>query len=173
MNWYAVQTKPRKEELVRILLEQGGLTVFSPHVLEWSASRGRTRERVNLLFPGYLFVRMSPAQDHTRVRWTSGVKRILGAQDRPEPVDASLVSELTARMGAKGYIVQRPVLRAGDRIEVRRGPFAGLLGVVESPSTGLERVRVLLTVFSRKTTVEVEGRDLVRLGQVGQFGHGC
>jgi len=164
MNWYAVHTKPRKEELVRILLEQAGLPIFLPHVLEWSPARGRTQEKVNLLFPGYLFVRMSLARDHSRVRWTSGVKRILGTPDQPAPVDESLILELEERMGPKGYIVQRPALQTGDRIEVRRGPFAGLLGVVERPSTGMERVRVLLTLFARGTTVEVEGRDLVRLG---------
>ena len=47
-------------------------------------------------------------------------------------------------MGHRGYLVQRPELRPGDPVEVRHGPFSGLLGVVEAPSTARERVRVLL-----------------------------
>ncbi|HEY3176028.1 MAG TPA: transcription termination/antitermination NusG family protein [Candidatus Polarisedimenticolia bacterium] len=166
-NWYVVNTKPRKEEFARRLLEQGGFTVLVPRVLEWSRSRGRMKERVSILFPGYIFVRMSAGRDHASVRWTPGVKRVIGAHDGPAPVDDALVSELASRMGDRGYIVQRPGLAAGDRIEVRGGPFAGLMGLVEGPSSAAERVRVLLTVFSRRTTVEIDERNLVRLG------HGC
>lgn len=164
LPWYAVSTKPRKEELVRILLEQAGLPVFLPHVLEWSRSRRRMEEKVNLLFPGYLFVGMSLARDYSRVRWTPGVRRVVGPEEQPTPVENALIEEIASRMGQKGYIVQRPGLALGDRVEIRHGPLAGLLGVVEAPSTALERVRVLLTLFSRKTTVEVDGRDLLRIG---------
>lgn len=167
MRWYVVNTRPRKEELARILLEQNGLEVFVPRVLEWSPSRRRTRERVTLLFPGYLFVRLSLNEHLARVRWTQGVRRLLGPDGHPAPVDDALVAELSARMGERGYLVQRPGLDAGDRVEVRGGPFAGLLGVVETPCTAAARVRVLLTIFARRTTVEVDARDLLRVR------HGC
>src|SRR2546422_6413846 len=104
LPWYVVSTKPRKEELVKMLLDQGGLPVFLPRVLEWSRSRRATVEKVNLLFPGYLFVRMSLARDYTRIRWTPGVKRIVGPEEQPTPVEDALVEEITDRMGRKGYI---------------------------------------------------------------------
>jgi len=163
-QWYVVNTKPGKEELVRVMLGYHGLEVFLPMVLEWSTGRRRMREQVRHLFPGYVFVRMSRQRDYPRVRWTPGVRRVLGAGDVPEPIDGSFVEEIAARMGHRGYLVQRPDLRAGDTIEVRRGPFSGLLGVVEAPSTARERVRVLLTIFERRTSVEMETRDLVRMG---------
>jgi transcriptional antiterminator NusG len=119
------------------------------------------------MFPGYLFVRMSFSRDYSRVRWTPGVGRIVGPDEHPTPVDESLIDELSARMGSRGYVVQRAELAPGDRVEVKQGPLAGLLGVVEGPSTAPERVRVLLTFFARRSTVEMNGRDLLRLG------HGC
>ncbi|HZI92806.1 MAG TPA: transcription termination/antitermination NusG family protein [Patescibacteria group bacterium] len=167
LPWYVVSTRPRKEEFARMLLEQAGIAVFVPLVLEWSRSRRRTSEKVNLLFPGYLFVRMSLARDYARVRWTPGVGRVLGPDEHPTTVDESLIDEISARMGSKGYIVQRAELAPGDRVEVKHGPLAGLLGLVEGPSTAPERVRILLTFFARRATVEMDGRDVLRLG------HGC
>jgi transcription antitermination factor NusG len=164
LPWYVVSTKPRREELVRVLLDQMGLEVFLPMVLEWSRSRRRTKEQVNLLFPGYLFVSMSLARDLARVRWTPGVKCVIGPQEHPSRVDSGLIEDLASRMGSRGYIVQRPDLRPGDRVEVVRGPFAGLLGVVQTASTARERVRVLLSLFERGTAVELDGRDLLRVG---------
>ena len=164
LPWYVVHTKPRREELVRVLLDQMGLDVFVPMVLEWSRSRRRTKEQVNLLFPGYLFVSMSVARDLTRVRWTPGVSSVIGPPENPSRVDAGLIEDLASRMGSRGYIVQRPDLRPGDRVEVLRGPFAGLLGIVQTPSTARERVRVLLGLFERGTAVELDGRDLLRVG---------
>lgn len=163
-RWYVVNTKPRKEAFARTLLEQAGLTVLMPRLLEWSPRRGKMAERVGLMFPGYLFVRMSVGRDYARVRWTPGVKRVIGAEDQPTAVEDALVEELVSRMGDRGYIVQKPDLTTGDRVEVRRGPFAGLLGLVEGPIGAAERVRVLLTFFSRRTSVEIDERNLVRLG---------
>lgn len=164
LPWFVVNTRPQKEELVRVLLEQAGLEVFMPRILEWHGSRRRMRERMHLLFPGYVFVGMSVSRDYPRVRWTPGVKRVLGAGDMPTPIDRSLVEELQARMGRKGYLMQSPNLMPGDKVEVRHGPFVGLLGVVEGCTTGQERVRILLTLFERRTSVEMDQRDLLRVG---------
>jgi len=161
LPWYVVNTKPRKEEFVRIMLEQAGLEVFVPRVLEWSRTRRRVGEKVRLMFPGYLFVQMSVARHYARVRWMPGVRKVVGSQDRPSAVDSALVEELASRMGTRGYIVQRASLEPGDNVAVRRGPFTGLLGVVEGPSSAPERVRVLMTFFERVTPVEFHGRDLV------------
>jgi len=164
LPWFVVSTKPQKEELVRVLLDQAGLEVFIPRILEWQGARRRMREQVRLLFPGYLFVSMSVLRDYPRVRWTPGVKKVLGADNQPTPIDRSLVEELQARMGRRGYLVQRPHFEAGDKVEVRHGPFVGLLGVVEGCSSAPERVRVLLTLFERRTSVEMDQRNLLRVG---------
>ncbi|HET9481605.1 MAG TPA: transcription termination/antitermination NusG family protein [Candidatus Polarisedimenticolia bacterium] len=163
-RWYAVSTRPRKEELVRVLLCQAGLPVVLPLVLEWSPSRRRMREKVGLLFPGYLFVRFLAGRDLAKVRWTAGVRSVLGAGDCPTPVSDALIEEIVSRMAPRGYIQQRPELGPGEQVEVRRGPLTGLMGVVESASTSRERVRVLLTLFDRRTAVELELHDLARIG---------
>jgi len=163
-RWYVASTRPRREEFARVMLEQQGLEVFLPMLLEWSPGRHRMREKLGHLFPGYLFVRMSGPRDYPKVRWSPGVHRLLGAGGEPEPVDDALVAEIAGRMGQRGYLVQRPDLHAGDPVEVRHGPFCGLLGVVEAPSTARERVRVLLGLFDRSTSVELEAKNLVRLG---------
>ena len=164
-RWYVVSTRPRQEEFARVMLEQQGLEVFLPMVLEWSTGRGRMREQVRHLFPGYLFVRMAGPRDFPKVRWTPGVRHLLGTGQQPEPVDDALVAGIAELMGHRGYLVQRPELRPGDPVEVRHGPFCGLLGVVESPATARERVRVLLELFDRNTSVELEVKHLIRLGR--------
>ena len=79
-RWYVASTRPRREEFARVMLEQQGLEVFLPvSVLEWSTGRGRMREQVRHLFPGYLFVRMAGPADYPKVKWAPGVRRLLGA----------------------------------------------------------------------------------------------
>jgi transcription antitermination factor NusG len=46
-------------------------------------------------------------------------------------------------------------LQVGARVEVTRGPFAGLLAVVDRPSTPAGRIHVLLDLLKRKTRLEL------------------
>ena len=163
--WYAVQTKPRCEEKALARIQACGLEAFLPMVL-LEGKRGVRRREPEPLFPSYLFVRLDPTQPELdRVKWAPGVKRILGCGDDLVPVPDEAVQLIKGRTGEKGYIRQRakPVFLRGSTVRVRGGPFAGLLAVVEEPMPRAGRVRVLLSLLRRETSVELEEACLTAL----------
>lgn len=161
-SWYAVQTKPRQEDRVRSWLhERAGLSVFLPKV---QVVRKRGSRRVTViepLFPSYLFVRMrlDPDPWYT-VKWTRGVKRIVANGEVPTPVPVEVVNMLRERCEDGEIIQWQPGLQAGVTVHVVHGPYAGLQGILERPSSRAERVRVLLQLMGCLTPVEVDVVDI-------------
>lgn len=155
VRWYAIQTHPRKEALTSARIADLGRRVFLPTVAE--RRPGQRRSTVGPLFPGYLFAQLSHADgDLARVRWTHGVRRVLGDGQGPRPVEDQLVEAIRARADARGRVRLGIGLRAGDRVRILDGPLAGLVGVLDRPaSSPADRVCVLLEVFRRPTRVEV------------------
>lgn len=161
-QWYAVQTKPRQEERVRRWLEERArLPVFLPKLEQVRRRRARRVSVIEPLFPSYLFVRMAlePAPWYA-VRWTPGVRRVVGAGGQPLPVPADAMALLLERCGDGGLLAWRPALRAGDAVRVLHGPFAGLEGILERPTSRGERVRVLLALLGGTTPVELDVTDI-------------
>jgi transcriptional antiterminator RfaH len=161
-SWYAVQTKPRREEQVRSRLEgQHGVEVFLPKLEVLRKRRSRRRSVIEPLFPSYLFVQMALDPDPWyAVKWAPGVRRIVCTGETPTPVPEEAVAFLRGRCGAGEVIQWKPALRAGATVYVTEGPFAGLQGILDRPAAGGERVRVLLSLMGCLTPVEMDLVDI-------------
>lgn len=160
-GWYAVQTKPRSEDKVVAFLRFGGIPTFLPHLLVHHRHGTRRWEVLEPLFPGYLFAQFAVEPlSLDRVRWTPGVKRILGDGEQPVPVPEDVLSYLHERMGDRGFVVPSAGLAAGMRVCFRSGPFAYLEGIVERPASRIDRVRVLLQLMNGLVPMEVDSGDL-------------
>jgi transcription elongation factor/antiterminator RfaH len=161
-QWYAVQTKPRQEERVRRWLqERTRLPLFLPRLEQIRRRRARRVSVIEPLFPSYLFVRMAlEPEPWTAVRWTPGVRQIVGAGEQPSPVPAEAMRLLLERCGDDELVAWRPALRTGNVVRVLYGPFAGLEGILERPAGRSERVRVLLALLGGATPVELDVMDI-------------
>lgn len=156
MDWYVVQTKPWEEERVLARLGCRGIEVFLPRV---EAPRRRRGPRIEPLFPGYVFARfvLEPIPWGV-VRWTPGVRRLLGSEDGPMPVPPDVVDIIRARIGDAGYIRIGIPFESGDRVRITEGPMAGLRGILDRYTSRAGRVRVLLDLLGM--AVEVDWRLL-------------
>jgi transcriptional antiterminator RfaH len=154
-SWYVVHAHARKESFVGGRIRDIGREVFLPVISE--RRPGQRRSAVGPLFPGYLFARLSRRDgDLAQVRWTPGVRRVLGDGSGPQPVQDALVDALRRRADGQGRVRLGTGLRRGDPVRVLDGPLAGLVGILERPATSpTERVCVLLDVFQRLTRVEL------------------
>lgn len=166
VRWYAVNTKPKKEDYAAQQLERKGFEVFLPKI-EVTHKRGaRWFTLLEPLFPGYLFVRVAPSLRSVRqVNWTPGVKYLLCAGETPVPIPDAAITLIRQRVGPRGHISPRPQAEfpPGTRVAVRFGPFAGLVGVVDRPVSGRGRARVLLELLRRQTPIEFDAVDLDRV----------
>ena len=148
-RWFALRTKARKEGYALQHLERRGVVVFFPRILEPG------QDQVAPLFPGYLFVSIALLEQYYRVIWTPGVRSFVAFGAAPAPVAESVIHLLRASADAGDVIRPRSRLRPGDRVEIKGGPLAGLVAVIQQPCSQRGRVKILLDFLRRGTSVEL------------------
>jgi len=160
-RWYVVQTKARAEQKAVEFLSRKAVVTFLPRLLVRHRHASRRWYALEPLFPGYLFAHVVPAAPAlSRVRWTPGVRRLLGDDEAPIPVPDDIVLYLRERQGNAGFIAPGQPLQPGMAVRFREGPFALLEGIIERPTSRADRVRVLLTLVNFPVAVEADVEDL-------------
>jgi transcriptional antiterminator RfaH len=154
-RWYVIYTKPRAEDEAREQLERKDIPVFFPKIREVKFRKRKLEERVQPLFPNYIFARFAIPDEYYAVKWARGVRRIVGSGDMPLPLDDSIVIFLKEQVSEKGLIQPQPDLKHGDRVKVRQGPLEGLWGVVHGEIDGRGRVKVLMDILHSGAKVEL------------------
>ena len=161
--WYVVHTKVRKEQYAEWQLSRRGVVTFLPWIVR--PSRVSLDDVVQPLFPGYLFARVDLEQQYWDVVWAPGVHRLVGFGEVPSSIDDEVIDFLRSRVSKDGVVRMFPVFREGDRVRIKQGPLAGLVGIIERPCSGRGRVRVLMELLRRQTRVEVPERLLDHIAE--------
>jgi transcription antitermination factor NusG len=149
-SWFVVQTKPKKEFHVEKQFQEAGLLCYSPRMREGSL--------VKPFFTGYLFVFFDHPALYKLVKYTRGVRTLVGNDGGPIPIDGSWIDEIRARE-TDGYIeLQKYGLEpsVGDVIEVAAGPLKGLRGVFKADLSDQGRVLILLNCVSYQGRLLIE-----------------
>lgn len=161
MYWYAIQIKPKKERVVQAALDRVGIEVYCPRIQEPSGPARRKSLKEVPLFPGYLFARFNFALDYPRVRWTSGLVRVVMAGGTPLVVTEAMLSSVR-QLEKEGIrlLFRRVRWEPGARVRVVQGPFNGFEGRVAVTLKGGSRVRILLELFRRQAALECDPSQL-------------
>lgn len=163
-RWYVAFSKPRQEETARFHLETKAVEVFYPKLFLPVANR--RGKQVLPLFPNYLFVHIdidSPA--YTQVLWCRGIKRFVSFGGGPADVEESVIKFMREQADPSGLIVARSNLRIGDEVQISKGPFKGLVGIIQEPPDHKSRIRVLMSILNREVRVRVPA-DYINVGWV-------
>jgi transcriptional antiterminator RfaH len=155
-NWYAVQTKPYREDQAASNIRRLGLTVLLPKIMQEKLEYGNRRTQVKPLFPGYLFARFSPSPYFHSIRYARGVTRVLCAGETPVPLSEEVIDTIQSRVGKDGYVKIGCTLREGEEVVINEGPLRGLIGVFERELSDGERAVVLLQAVEYQVRVFVE-----------------
>jgi transcriptional antiterminator RfaH len=148
-QWYVVRTKVRKEDFAVQQLERRGVSVFLPRIVEYG------RDQIEPLFPGYLFVRIALLEQYYRVVWSPGVRHFVAFGAVPTPVHDSVIYLIAASAGEGGVIRPLASFKAGDRVQIKSGPLAGLVAVIAKPCSQRGRVKILLDFLRQGASVEL------------------
>jgi transcriptional antiterminator RfaH len=160
-EWFVVRSKSRKEDLAQRSLERRGITAFCPRILE---PVGWTNDWATVpLFPGYLFVDVVLEAAYHTVIWTPGVKGFVSFGQIPTAIAPAIVDFLREQTGSDGVIRPDRTFRTGDRVRIKRGPFAGLIAIIEKPCPERGRIRVLMDFLRHGTSVEIPVAAVGRL----------
>ncbi len=147
-QWFAVRSKAKKEDFAVQQLERRGVATFLPRILEYG------RDQIAPLFPGYLFVRIVLLEQYYRVVWTPGVRSFVAFGEVPTPVQESAIHLILAS-AADGVIRPLSPFQPGDRVQIKSGPLAGLVAVIERPCPGRGRVKILLDFLRQGISAEL------------------
>ena len=151
--WYVVRTKPRRERYAEEQLGRRGVETFLPRIVE--RSRFGCEPLIGPLFPGYLFAHIDLHRQYASVIWTPGVRHLVALGETPTPVDPDVIAFIQGRCGPERIVRVQPTFHDGDRVRVKHGPLAGLVGVVDGQLSGRCRVHVLMELLRRRTRVTV------------------
>lgn len=175
MNWYVVNTHSGYENKAKLALEDaiqragiehkfGEVLVPTEQVVEVRDGKKKTTTRKS--YPGYMFVQMAMDNESFHVvRTTPKVKGFIGGTRNPPPMPDDEVRRITHQVEEEGDV---PVVVAdftrGEEVRVIDGPFASMNGKVEEVNAPRAKLRVLVTIFGRPTSVELDFTQVERLG---------
>jgi transcriptional antiterminator RfaH len=158
LHWYLLRSKRAAEFHAQENLERQGYGVYFPRLCRPRRVRGSWRERIEPLFPSYLFVQAdTDRQVLAPIRSTLGVATLVrfGSEYRPVPDD--VVEALKRRESPDTGLHRLDIDAAfwpGERVRIEAGPFEGLEGVFQR-SAGKDRVVILLQVLGIETSVKL------------------
>jgi transcriptional antiterminator RfaH len=157
IHWYALRSKPRKEEVVWQQVVAKGLESYYPRMRVHPVNP-RSR-KIKPYFPGYLFVRVDIDDiGVSTLNWMPHTVGLVSFDGEPAPVPDHLIFELKRRVqeinDAGGEVFDG--LEPGDEVHIQDGPFAGYEAVFDARLPGKERVRVLLELLGDKRLVPME-----------------
>lgn len=156
-NWYILNTKPKKESQVERLFLEAGFEVYNPKL--------KQDDRVNPFFSGYAFLRFEHPKDYQLVKYTRGVKKVVGSPGGPIPVSEEMIEGIKARE-VNGLIEldkygEEPSV--GDEIQIMEGPLKGIRGIFKREMTQNERVLILLNYVAYQGQLIVEKKKLKKI----------
>jgi transcriptional antiterminator RfaH len=162
MNWYAIYTKPKTEELVSEKLMRAGIEVYNPKLRIRKYMRKQYREVIEPLFPCYIFGRFEPQKYQWMISYTRGVRKVVGDKADPWPIPEDVIGLIRSHE-EEGFVkVNCEEIKEGDNVKISEGPLAGLTGIFKKIIKGTERVVLLLNAIEYQARVTVERASIMR-----------
>jgi transcriptional antiterminator RfaH len=146
-DWFIVNSKPKQEFDAERNLRTLGIDVYLP-VYNKKVKKDRVKvDRISPLFSGYLFARFDLHESYQKVRYTRGVKCLLGCSDTLWTLADEKIQDIKSRENGGVVVLRRREerFRQGDRIRIDEGDFEGWEGIFQEELPDRERAMILLT----------------------------
>ena len=159
-DWFVAMSKPRGEKIACQQLVNQEFDVYLPMCPRTVRRQGRYFIELSTMFPRYLFVRPSHAeQSISSIRSTVGVQQLVRFGAEVAQAKASLVADIKV-MEARLLDGPRCLpFKAGDEVEITEGPFAGITAKVFSCAES--RVMLLFQLLGSMRKLEFSPDQVV------------
>ena len=164
MNWYVVHTYSGFEGKVKLSIEEkavkdglqervGRILIPSEKVME--VRGGKKKEAEKKFYPGYILMEMV-LDDETwhLVRNTPRVTGFVGGM-KPVPVSEDEIQQILLQLERGPKAKVKTQFEQGEQVRITDGPFTNFTGVVEDVDMEHARLRVMVSIFSRQTPVDL------------------
>jgi transcription termination/antitermination protein NusG len=171
-RWYIVHTYSGFEERVKRNLEQRVkymdaenkiFRIVIPTEDEIEIRSGQRRTVTRKIFPGYVLVEMKLDDESWHVvRNTPGITGFVGGGNKPTPLGEDEVKTILKQM-EEGAPQVKVGFKKGESVRVVDGPFTDFIGTVDEINVAKGKVKVMLSLFGRETSVELDFLQVERL----------
>ena len=171
-RWYALHAYSGQEGSVKRNLQAraeqlelthyfGGILVPMEEVAEVKGGEKKVSKRK--YFPGYVLVRLPEHPETIADLWhlikdTPGVSGFIGGtRNHPTPLMDKEVNAIIEEVrGERQRPKPKVAFDINERVKIIDGPFANFMGNISEIDTERDRLKVMVEIFERLTSVEVE-----------------
>ena len=178
-RWYVVTTYSGFENSVKQDIERSTESMNMTHLVyqvlvpeeieEVKDKKGNIKQKVNKMFPGYVFVEMEVDWEMDEKAWfmvrnTPKVTGFLGSSGggaKPVPVPKNEMDEILRKLG----LISKPKfeIEVGNRVEIIDGSFKGMIGDVSQIAPEKEELTFLIEMFGRLTPMEFNFKQVKKI----------
>jgi transcriptional antiterminator NusG len=163
-NWFVVHTYSGFEEKVKASIEdkvekqnlQDRITrILIPAEKVVEVRAGKKKEADKKFYPGYILVEMELDEETWHaVKSTPKVTGFVGGK-QPVPVPEDEIAQILQQMEKGPAARVKTQYESGEQVRITDGPFSNFTGIVDEVDVEHGRLRVMVSIFSRQTPVEL------------------
>ncbi len=171
-NWYVIHTYSGYEEAVAdnlmqrietMSMEDKIFNVVVPKEKKIKIKDGQRKEVEEKIYPGYVLVQMIVTDESWYVvRNTPNVSGFVGSGTTPIPIGKDEIETLKKRMG-KDTPEHEINVEIGDSVKITDGPFKDYDGKVSEIDSEKGKIKVLVNMFGRDTSVELDSLQVEKI----------
>jgi transcriptional antiterminator NusG len=167
-KWYVVRTFSGHENKVKTVLEAEIAEneqlkakiqdILVPTEKVFEVKDGKKKSKTKNFFPGYILVQADlDNQVKEFILNTQSVMGFLGTRNNPNPLQPEEVKRIVGRItqDESGERIET-IFRNGDIVKIIDGPFNNFSASVQEVNEEKMKIKVLVSIFGRKTPVEID-----------------
>ena len=159
LQWFAIWTRSRHEQVVREQLERKHVEAFLPTMPRWSRWKDRKKKIDWPLFPGYCFARFD-VDDALPVLKCTGVVNIVSFEGKPASIPEIELDSIRLLVGSELQYDPCPLIHEGMMVEVMHGPLRGVVGRLMRKDAQHARLVLSVDLIGQAVSVEVDAADV-------------
>ena len=162
-HWYTIYTKSRQEVNAAENLHRQAFEVYLPNTQQCQRYRGQWREKIEPLFPRYLFIRLNLGEDNIApIRSTYGVSKLVSFAGQPAMVPDPFIDALTQRSDPDTGLLhpEKDPFETGATVTIMDGPLHGLEAIFKVHD-GEQRSIILLELLGKIQQISIDRDHLV------------
>ena len=156
LAWHVAHTRPRCEKKLAEYCARAGFSVTLPCYRSVRKYRGQTVVFQKPLFPGYVFLRLMPAQ-RPKIYQSDYVASLLDVPD--QALFAQQLGDILRALETDLEVRLTPQISVGGRVRIRAGPLRGLEGRVQERE-GMTMVLLRLDFIGQAAAVKMDASEL-------------
>ena len=170
--WYAINTYSGYEDKVADSIRQRINSIdladkifdaIVPKEKQIEIKNGKRKVVDRKIFQGYVLVEMKLSDETWYIiRNTPGVTGFVGTGTQPTPVSEKEIAKIKKRMGVEDpkYTVNYEI---GEVVSITDGPFKGFEGAINDIDAQKGKLKVMVSMFGRDTSVELDALQVKKL----------